>query len=162
MTCSECSQSIETGTHTGYCPACGARLWSGPIVRWRRIYRVGIVVLAIAASWLPLMRLGIVPPVPSDNLYQLNPAAWVWLVVVVWATVGTVLTGPQAIWRWARRFWAWLGIASFASAAAVWLSVGVAATVSHNLQAPNPVAVAPGFLALVIVTGVWAVLAVVA
>ena len=157
MVCPHCHQSL-TVLEGDYCPRCGVALNRGVPAPARVWLRVAFPLLAVGASFLPWVRVGLGPGPAAWNLYRVNPWAWLWCAGSV-AMVGAVWSlGTKSKGWWVRRAWMLLGAATFTAGCTAWLSIGLAGAVSGVLHAPNPVRLAPGLVVFCVVGAGWLVL----
>lgn len=127
---------------------------------WRRGIGGGFPLLAAVSSFLPWLHIGVSAPFQTWTAYTVTPLTWVWLVLDAVAFVSAGLVSSlQRLGEWRRRFWRIVGAVSLGVGLTIGQAVGVSARVSTGLGAPNPVHVAWGVVAFLIVTALWTVAA---
>ncbi len=133
---------------------------NGPRPLWQGIVAALFPALAAGASFLTWLDVGLSSQRSAWTAYTVTTWSWIWLGLDLLALLSAVLR-PSWSRAWVRRAWGILGAASFGVGLTIGQSVHVSARVSDILGAPNPVHLATGVVAFVVVTGLWTVSALV-
>lgn len=153
----KCAQCGRESTGSKYCPHCGVSLYPGSWTSVGALIRIVPIGIAIVASFLPWLTIGVVTRTRHWNAYQIGGFSWLWLALAVVA-VGLLVTGSRRV----IPQWIQSGISLFSGLTlgvgiSAFVLVQVSSRVSHILSAPDPLKTSYGVLVFAIAAALWCI-----
>lgn len=119
------------------------------------VLRVAAPTVALVASFLPWMTVGVVTRTRHWDAYHLGGASWLWLVLDAAAIIVAAASRWVRLERWLTLAWSMLAALSLGTGIAGFVLVSVSAHVSTILSAPNPLTVSFGLGVFAAACAAW-------
>ena len=138
-----------------YCTYCRASLYPGSWTRGGALMRAVPLAIAIVASFLPWLTIGVVTRTQHWNAYQIGGFSWVWFGLAVIAVGISVMGSRRVISQWIQS-----GISLFSGLTlgvgiSAFVLVKVSSRVSQILSAPDPLKTSYGLVVFAIAAALW-------
>lgn len=157
MQCPDCGAS-STHAAAAYCDRCGSRL-ARATTQPQRIFLISVVppAVALVASFLPWLTVGVVTRTRHWNAYHIGGFSWLWLALDCGAIILVAFARFRPVAYWLRLAWTLFAGLSLGVGISAFVLVKVSARVSSILSAPDPLRTSYGLLVFVIATTAWCV-----
>ncbi len=120
-----------------------------------RVARLALPVLALIASLMPWVTVGVVTKTRHWNAYQVTPLTLGWLVLDMAALALSIRSQNRPVSPALSIAWVLLAATSLGGASAAFVMVGVSQHVSQILSAPNPLQLGWGLKAFAVIAALW-------